>query len=65
MVAPGRKKMPFGSEVSSEDAVGFEKALRMLWRLETLHAALSLPRWLMRVLSTIVQVPALSMSHTR
>jgi hypothetical protein len=61
----GRKEVSLRSEVSSEDAVRFEKALRMLRRLEALHAALSLPGRLMRVLGTVVQIPALSMSHTR
>jgi len=59
------KKVPFRSEVSSEDAVDFEKALRMRRRLEALHAALSLPGRLMRVLSTVVQVSALSMGYAR
>jgi hypothetical protein len=34
MVVRRGKKVPFRSEVSSEDAVGSEKALRMLGRLE-------------------------------
>jgi hypothetical protein len=46
--------MSLWSEVSSEDAVDFEKALRMLRRLEALHPALSLSGRLMRVLSTVV-----------
>jgi len=46
--------MSLWSEVSSEDAVDFEKAVRMLRRLEALHPALSLSGRLMRVLSTVV-----------
>jgi hypothetical protein len=60
VVARSSKKVPFRPEVSSEDAVDFEKALHMLRRLEALHAALSLSGRLMRVLSTVVQVSALS-----
>jgi hypothetical protein len=33
----GRKKVSFRSEVSGEDAVGFEKGLRMRRRRETLQ----------------------------
>jgi hypothetical protein len=36
----------------------FEKALRMLGRLEALHSALSLSGWLMQVLRAVVQVSA-------
>jgi len=43
----------------------FEKALRMLSRLEALHPALSLSGRLMRVLRPVVQVSALPMSHSR
>jgi hypothetical protein len=47
LVARCRKKMSFRSEMRSEDAVDFQKALGMLSRLEALHATLSLPRRLM------------------
>jgi hypothetical protein len=57
--------MSFRSEVSCHDTVHFEKTLRMLRRLEALHPPLSLPGRLMRVFRPIVEVPALSMSHSR
>ena len=57
--------MSFRSEVSGHDTVHFDKTLRMLRRLEALHPALPLPRRLMRVLCSIVEVPALPMSHSR
>jgi hypothetical protein len=37
-----RKKMSFRSKVSCEDALDFEKALRVLGSFEALHPALSL-----------------------
>jgi hypothetical protein len=58
-----RKKMSFRSKVSCEDAMDFEKALRMLGRLEALHSALSLSGRLMRVLRAVVQVSALPMNN--
>jgi hypothetical protein len=65
LVVRGRKQMSFRSEVSCHDTLNFEKTLRMLRRLEALHLALSLPGRLMRVLRSIVEVPALSMSDAR
>ena len=57
--------MAFGSKVSGENAVDFEKALRMLRGLEAFHSTLSLPGRLMRVLSPVVKVSALPMSYSR
>ena len=65
LVVRSRKQMSFRSEVSCHDIVHFEKTLRMLRRLEALHPALSLPGRLMRVLCSIVEVPALPMSDSR
>jgi hypothetical protein len=57
--------MSFRSEVSCHDTVHFEKTLCMLRRLEALHPTLSLSGWLVRDLCSIVEVPALPMSHSR
>jgi hypothetical protein len=65
LVVRSRKQMSFRSEVSCDDAVHFEKTLRMLRRLEALHSAFPLPGRPMRVLGSIVEVPALPMSHSR
>jgi hypothetical protein len=51
------EKMSFRSEMSSQDAMDFKKALRMLRRLEALHATLSLSGRLMGVLCAVVQIP--------
>ena len=47
LVGGSRKEMSFRSEVGSENVVYLEKSLRMLRRLEALHAALSLSGGLM------------------
>jgi hypothetical protein len=60
-----RKNMSFRSEMSSQDAMDFKKALRMPRRLEALHATLSLSGRLMGVLRAVVQVPALPMGYSR
>jgi hypothetical protein len=57
--------MSFRSEMSSQDAMDFKKALRMLGRFEALHATLSLSSRLMGVLRAVVQIPALPMSYSR
>jgi hypothetical protein len=69
VVTGSRKEMSLRSKLSCEDAMDFEKALRMLSRLEALHSALSLSGRLsgrlMGVLRAVVQVPALPMSYSR
>jgi hypothetical protein len=47
VVAGSRKKMSLRSKVSREDAMDFEKALRLLGGLEALHPVLSLAGRLM------------------
>lgn len=47
LIVGGRKQMSFWSKVGSHDIVDFQKTLGVLRRLKALHAALSLPGWLM------------------
>jgi hypothetical protein len=65
LIVRSRKQMSFWSKVGCHDPVHLEKTLRMLGRLEALHPALPLPGRLMRVLRSVIEVPALPMSHSR
>jgi hypothetical protein len=57
--------MSLWSEVWSDEVVYFEKTLRLLRRFETAHAALALPRRLMRVFRPVIEVTTLAMNHSR
>ena len=48
------------AEVAVNEGVGGEEVLGLVGRFEPLHLPLSSSRWPMRVLRTIVQIPALS-----
>ena len=61
----GREQMTACAESGVDRFEDGEKALRVFWRLETFHPPFSDPGWLMRVLSTIVEVATLSMLNVR
>ena len=60
-VVGGGHQMTTWMEVTINDAVSRHEPLRLSWRLEPLHLPLSPPRRPMRILGTIVQIPAPSM----
>ena len=51
-------EMTSWAKVTVDHRVGRQKALRLTWRLEPLHLPLTSSGWTMRILSSIVQVPA-------
>jgi hypothetical protein len=57
--------MTSGSKMRSDNSMHFDKALGVSGAFESSHAPLPLPCRLMRVLSPIIQVSVLSVSHTR
>ena len=57
--------MPSRAEVLGNRSIGGKKALGVSWRLECLHAALTLAHGLVGVFRTIVEVVVLPMFHAR
>ena len=55
-------EMTTWSEVAVDHCMRGEEALRLARRLEALHLPLSSPGWPMRVLGSIIQIPAGSMT---
>ena len=53
------------SEVGRDGPIGGEKALRVVWGLESPHAPLSLTGRLVGILGAIVEIPVLSMFYPR
>ena len=53
-VISGGEQVASGTKVRGEDAVHLDKALGVPSGLEPPHSPLPLPRWLMRVLSTVI-----------
>ena len=57
------EKMPAQAKGSVDRLEHTEKTLSVLWRLKALHLPFSHTGWLMRVLSSVVQITALPAFH--
>src|SRR4051812_39373336 len=62
-ISVGRHEMPPWAEVTVDHAVRREESLRLSRRLEPLHLPLSPSGGPMRILSTIIKIPACSVPH--
>jgi hypothetical protein len=57
----GRHMMAVGTELLPNRPERRQESLGMAWRLKPPHRPLALPRWLMEILSAIVEPPMLAM----
>jgi hypothetical protein len=64
-VCTNGEEVASGTEMRRNGTIRGEKTLGMPWRFEPLHAPLPLAGRLVRILRTVVQIPVLTMFHTR
>jgi hypothetical protein len=62
-IISGSEQMASRAEVRSDDAMDLNKTLGVLSGFEPSHSPLAFTRWLMRVLSSVIEIPMLSMSN--